>query len=221
MISARRSAHAAWFPPDVPIGAERYESPEVRLEHKDQQHRGETLGRASLLLNKARGGEGRSRRALIDAVLPALTRMARGFVPDDRNRGELDSLVSHAIQRLLRSRESVRAETKADLLLVLRGELVRMTTAERTSSGVADESAEPRYRARLEASVGREAWRRYLTRVEDLPRAERIAVILFVEAGLEFDEIGHLAEKRPSEIREHLASGLERIAEDETDDRNG
>ena len=180
-----------------------------------------SLGTISVLVERARRGDGLAREALARRSIEALRRFATGRVPH-RVRGRLDTddLVQNAVMRGFerldsfhrRGHGSFLANLTTIVLNQIRDEARRLSTRmphEAIGEEVPQAGPDP-----IEAAVGRDVVRDYEAALEALRPSQREAVILRLEMGYSYDEIAESAGLRSANAaRMTVTRALVRLAE--------
>ena len=192
------------------------ESREVSLE----KFAGE-LSTTALLLEGAKAGDETCRNQLAEHCLPALRRMACGFLPRGlRRQADPEDIVQETLLRAFTRIENFQPRCQGAFLLYLRrilwSVIADLGRKEKRSPRTRSFEVEPPspVASPVEETVGREVWERYREAVASLGEKQQQAVVLFVECGMTFDEIKEALESPSANAaRMVVARGIERLAE--------
>ena len=198
---------------------------------------GRTKGRASegpdaglttaILVARAQAGDSSAIDALFHRHRASLSHWAHGRLPMGlRDLKDTDDLVQEAMHRAFKRVESFEARRQGSFLAYLcqiitnliRDEVRRHRSRpkrEELDEDIADGNPTP-----VEVAIGTDTYRRYQRALERLPADQRQAVILRVELGLSYKEIGEeLSRPTPNAARLLVARGLERLSREMNEEK--
>lgn len=173
-----------------------------------------------LLLQSALLGEETARNALAKRYLPRLRRMACARVPENAP-FEAEDIVQETLLRAFSRLEAFVPRSEAAFLLYVRRILLNLLVDEARKArrvpqaeSLDDDELPGAFPSPLEEAVGSETWDRYRVALERLSEQQMEAVVLFVEAGMNFEEIAEaIASPSPNAARMVVARGLKHLAE--------
>jgi RNA polymerase sigma-70 factor (ECF subfamily) len=172
-----------------------------------------------LLLQSARWGDEAARNALAKQYLPRLRSMAYARL-SPRAPFDAEDIVQETLLRAFSMMDEFVPRSEGAFLLYVRSILLNLLIDEARkslrvpqSADLDEEQVSPLPNP-LEEAVGRETWDRYRRAVERLSDQQMEAVVLFVEAGMTFEEIAEtIASPSPNAARMVVARGLKCLAE--------
>ena len=180
----------------------------------------EDLSSTAALLRRARHGDLRARDALFARVMPALRRLAHRRMPA-RVRGltDTDDLVQDTLLRTFMHMEGFEPRGEGAFFAYLRRILLNRIADEvrrvrrRPDVGPLTEDVIDAGRTPLERAIGREVLEAYEHALEELPEAQRNAVVLRVDFGFTHAEVAEvLGCPSPDAARMLVARGLVGLA---------
>ncbi len=179
------------------------------------------LSTTAVLLQGAKAGDDACRDALAARCLPRLRRMACAFLSKGlRRRVDPDDIVQETLLRAFTRIESFVPRCDGAFLVYLRRILLNVIAdhcrKEKRSPSAGPLDAEPPGQdpSPVEEAVGRETWDRYKGAVTQLSEVQEEAVVLYVECGMDFEEIKEaLDSPSANAARMVVARGLQRLAE--------
>jgi RNA polymerase sigma-70 factor, ECF subfamily len=179
------------------------------------------------LLLKAQSGDGEALNELLARYLPRLQRWASGRLPSGvRTMLDTGDLVQDAVMNALRHLNTIEIRTESALQVYLRKAVNnriidlyrragRRPARQEIPEDVAAGGPSP-----LEAAIGAEALECYDRALARLKDDDRQAIVLRVELGLDFGEIGtQLGKPSPDAARMAVARAIARLAEEMRRDR--
>jgi RNA polymerase sigma-70 factor, ECF subfamily len=177
------------------------------------------ISTTAALLRSAQRGDPASREALAQRCLPRLRRMALGRV----NRGSAldpEDAVQETLLKAFSHLETFTPRCEGAFILYLRRILLNVLVdhgrkaARRPRPASLEEEPEARGAGPVEEAVGTEAWERYRAAVEELSEAQKEAVVLFVECGMDFPEIAEAIESPSADAARMLvARGVKKLSQ--------
>ncbi len=180
-----------------------------------------TLSTTAALLLSAKAGDERSRNSLAERCLPRLQRMACGRVPKGlAGQIEADDLVQETLLRAFSHLDRFEPRCEGAFIYYLRRILMNVIhdfgrKVQRSPPAAAlDEEPSSLGPSPVEDAVGAETWERYRQALSGLTEAQAQAVVLFVECGMDFQEIAAALESPSANAaRMVVARGLKRLSE--------
>lgn len=170
------------------------------------------------LLRSAQRGDSASREALAERCLPRLRRMAMGRV-SRRSALDPEDAVQETLLRAFSHLETFTPRCEGAFILYLRRILLNVLAdhgrkaARHPRPAPLAEEPESQGASPVEEAVGAEAWETYRAAVEKLSEAQREAVVLFVECGMDFPDIAEALESpSPDAARMLVARGVKKLA---------
>ena len=175
-----------------------------------------------VLLDLARGGDGRALDRLFARYLGPLRRFAHGRLPSSaRDLMDTNDLVQETLMQTFRRIEGFRPLREGSLLAYLRQGIVNKVRdevrrrARRPMPETLSESAPDAAVSPLDAAIGQEAVDRYEAALQRLKDEEREAIVARVELGMSFDEVAAALEKPSAEAaRKAVSRAVLRLAEE-------
>ncbi len=175
----------------------------------------------TVLLDRARHGDGVARDELVRRLLPRLRRWAHGRLPQNaRDISDTDDLVQVALMRALDRLQDFEPRHEGAFLAYLRRIVLNAVRDELRRTGrrpfrtdLGDSLPQPGP-SLVEQAIGRELVEAYEEALATLPEAQREAVIMRIEFGYTYPEIAE-ALGRPSSnaARMEVSRALLRIGE--------
>jgi len=173
----------------------------------------------AILVQRAKGGDSSAISALFARHRASLARWAHGRLPRNmRDLKDTDDLVQEAMHRALRRVESFEPRREGSFLAYLcqiitnliRDEARRHRSQPRREELPEDiEDASP---TPVDEAIGSDTHRRYQRAMERLPEDQRRAVLMRVELGLSYREIGEeMQRSTPDAARVLVSRGLDRL----------
>jgi RNA polymerase sigma factor (sigma-70 family) len=173
-----------------------------------------------VLLDMARGGDGRALDRLFTRYLAPLRRFAHGRLPSSaRDLMDTNDLVQEALMQTFKRIDGFTPQREGALLAYLRQGIVnkvrdeirrrgRRPVQESLNDNAVDGAVSP-----LDAAIGQEAVDRYETALQRLNDEEREAIIARVELGMSFEEVAAALEKPSADAaRKAVSRALLRLA---------
>lgn len=149
-----------------------------------------------VLLDMARGGDGRALDRLFTRYVTPLRRFAHGRLPASaRDLMDTHDLVQETLMQTFKRIDAFRPQREGALLAYLRQGIVNKVRDEVRRRGrrpmreTLNDSAVDGAVSPLDAAIGQEAVDRYETALQRLDEEEREAIIARVELGMSFDEV--------------------------------
>ena len=149
-----------------------------------------------VLLDMARGGDGRALDRLFTRYVRPLRRFAHGRLPASaRDLMDTSDLVQETLMQTFKRIDAFRPQREGALLAYLRQGIVNKVRdevrrrARRPAPETLNENAVDGAVSPLDAAIGQEAVDRYESALQRLGEEEREAVIARVELGMSFDEV--------------------------------
>jgi len=172
------------------------------------------------LLRRIRGGESAARQALYERCLPLLTRWAHGRLPAPaRDIADTDDLVQVTLMRALNHLEEFEANGSGSFLAYLRQILLNEVRAElrKRQRGVIKVDIENQVLADesnsvVEQLVGHERLQTYEKALAALDRADQELIVMRMEFGMSYTEIGLEVAAEPNTVRMRVTRALKVIA---------
>ena len=179
------------------------------------------------LLLKAQSGDGEALNELLARYLPRLQRWASGRLPSGvRTMLDTGDLVQDAVMNALRHLNTLEIRTESALQVYLRRAVnnriidLYRRAGRRPARQELPEDAAAGGPSPLEAAIGAEALECYERALARLKDDDRQAIVLRVELGLDFQEIGtQLGKPSPDAARMAVARAIARLAEEMRRDR--
>ena len=174
------------------------------------------------LLLKAQSGDREALNELLTRYLPRLQRWASGRLPSGvRTMLDTGDLVQDAVMNALRHINTLEIRTESALQVYLRRavnnriiDLYRRAGRRPTRQEIPEDAAAGGP-SPLEAAIGAEALECYERALARLKDDDRQAIVLRVELGLDFEEIGtQLGKPSPDAARMAVARAIARLAEE-------
>jgi len=172
------------------------------------------------LLRRIREGEAAARQALYERCLPLLTRWAHGRLPAPaRDIADTDDLVQVTLLRALNHLHEFEAAGSGSFLAYLRQILLNEMRAElrKRQRGVVKVDLETQVLADDSASViehvvGHERLRLYEQALATLERGDQELIVMRLEFGMSYNEIGLEANADPNTVRMRVTRALKTVA---------
>jgi RNA polymerase sigma factor (sigma-70 family) len=172
------------------------------------------------LILRVRNGDGRARDALVRRFLPLLRQWAHGRLPRAaRDLHETDDLVQLALMRALKHVGHFENEGPGSFLAYLRQILLNQVRDEmrRYSRRPAGEEINPETPdmdapSAVERLVGAERLRAYEAALGSLPRRQQGLIVMRLELGMSYPEIGAETGSTPDAVRVMVARALVHLA---------
>jgi len=175
------------------------------------------------LLTRIRAGDRRAIEQLVGRHLPALRHWAHARLPvAARSLGDTDDLVQETIVRALRRLESFEIRPNSNgfpaylrriFVNLIRDEIRKASvhpTRHELDDGHRDPAPTP-----LETLIGQDSLTRYERALSRLPESQRAAVILRLEMGLSYAEVGESLGSRSAEAaRSLVVRAVQRLAQE-------
>ena len=190
-------------------------------ERESEPTRSLALETTASLLDRVRAGDPAAREQLVSRYLPAMLRWARGRLPvGARDLEDTDDLVQVTFMKALdrvrdfeyRGEGAFVAYLRRSLQNRIRDEIRRARRRPATDAlteRLEDDSPSP-----LEAAIGAEAVARYEKALAELKEAQQEAVVLRIELGFTYEEIGRaLGSPSANAARMTVTRALVRLAE--------
>ena len=181
----------------------------------------------AILVERARSGDSSAIDALFKRHRDSLSQWAHGRLPRDmRDLKDTDDLVQEAMHRALKRVGSFEPRRQGSFLAYLcqiltnliRDEVRRhrrLPQREELPDDIEDGKPSP-----VDDAIGGDVYQRYLRALERLPEDQRRAVLMRVELGLSYKEIGQELERpTPNAARLLVSRGLERLSREMNEDR--
>jgi RNA polymerase sigma factor (sigma-70 family) len=173
-----------------------------------------------VLLDMARGGDGRALDRLFTRYLTPLRRFAHGRLPASaRDLMDTADLVQETLMQTFKRIDVFQPQREGALLAYLRQGIVNKVRDEIRRRGrrpvpeTLDESAVDSAISPLDAAIGQEAVDRYEAALQRLEPEEREAIIARVELGMSFEEVAAALEKPTADAaRKAVSRALLRLA---------
>ena len=173
-----------------------------------------------VLLDMARGGDGRAMDRLFTRYLTPLRRFAHGRLPASaRDLMDTADLVQETLMQTFKRIDVFQPQREGALLAYLRQGIVNKVRDEIRRRGrrpvpeTLDESAVDSAISPLDAAIGQEAVDRYEAALQRLEPEEREAIIARVELGMSFEEVAAALEKPTADAaRKAVSRALLRLA---------
>jgi RNA polymerase sigma-70 factor (ECF subfamily) len=175
-----------------------------------------------VLLDMARGGDGRALDRLFARYLTPLRRFAHGRLPASaRDLMDTNDLVQETLLQTFKRIDDFKPQREGALLAYLRQGLVNKVRdeirrrARRPTRETLGDSAPDAAESPLEAAIGQEAVDRYETALQRLKDEEREAIIARVELGMSFEEVAAALDKPSADAaRKTVSRAVARLAEE-------
>lgn len=175
-----------------------------------------------VLLDMARGGDGRALERLFARYLTPLRRFAHGRLPTSaRDLMETNDLVQETLMQTFKRIDTFKPQREGALLAYLRQSIVNKVRdevrrrARRPLPETLNESAVDGAVSPLDAAIGQEAVERYESALQRLHDEEREAIVARVELGMSFDEVAAALGKPTADAaRKAVSRALLRLAEE-------
>ena len=172
------------------------------------------------LLRRIRGGEASARQALYERCLPLLTRWAHGRLPAPaRDIADTDDLVQVTLLRALKHLDEFEANGSGSFLAYLRQILLNEVRAElrKRQRGMIKVDLETQVLADDNASVveqlvGYERLQAYEKGLAQLDRRDQELIVMRLEFGMSYNEIGIEVGAEPNTVRMRIARALKGMA---------
>jgi RNA polymerase sigma factor (sigma-70 family) len=182
----------------------------------------DTSGSTARLLRLVREGDARARETLVARYLKRLRPLAHGRVPRHaRDLVDTDDLVQVTVVRALSHIETFEPRREGAFLAYLRQVLLNQIrdearrAARRPDRGALHENLADPGTSPIEDVIGRDALERYERALSRLTAEQREAVIMRLELGYTYDEIGEAMGRTSGEsARGLVARGMARLALD-------
>jgi RNA polymerase sigma-70 factor (ECF subfamily) len=179
-----------------------------------------SIERTEQLLRRIRDGEGSAKQALYERCLPLLRRWAHGRLPSyARDITDTDDLVQITLMRALNHLDEFDAGRSGGFLAYLRQILLNEVRAELRkrrvrgdkidieTSPLADESASV-----VEHLIGRDRLHSYESALAELDRDEQALIVMRLEFGMSYQEIGLDTGLTPDAVRMRVTRALKVVA---------
>lgn len=175
-----------------------------------------------VLLDLARGGDGRALDRLFARYLGPLRRFAHGRLPTSaRDLMDTNDLVQETLLQTFKRIDEFRPHREGSLLAYLRQGVVNKVRdeirrrARRPVPETLSESAPDAAMSPLDEAIGQQAVDRYEAALHRLKDEEREAIIARVELGMSFEEVAAALEKPSAEAaRKTVSRAVLRLAEE-------
>jgi RNA polymerase sigma-70 factor (ECF subfamily) len=172
------------------------------------------------LLRRIRSGEDAARQALYARCLPLLRRWAHGRLPHHaRDIADTDDLVQVTLLRALNHLEEFEANGSGSFLAYLRQILLNEVRAElrKRQRGAAKVDIETQVLTDDSASVveqlvGHERLQAYEKALAALQRADQELIVMRLEFGMSYNEIGLEVAAEPNTVRMRVTRALKTVA---------
>lgn len=173
------------------------------------------------LLARARAGDPLAKNQLCERFRALLMRWAHGRLPPFARDGitQTDDLVQNTLVRALNSLSGFEPRHEGAFLGYLRTVLLNQIRDQirrvrrRPEATELDESTADHGRSPLETTIGAELLERYDRALEELPAEHRQAVILRIELGYSYQQVGEaLGKPSPNAARLMVTRALVRLA---------
>jgi RNA polymerase sigma-70 factor (ECF subfamily) len=148
------------------------------------------------ILKRAQAGDRSAALKLIERAAPAVTRWARGRIPQSaRNDADTEDVVQDAVLKTLKGLENFQHRTVGGLRAYLRTSVINRirdlirASGRRGFTETLDDEVRDSQPSPLEAAIMREKLDRFLEALQRLKPADRQVVVWRVELGYSVDEI--------------------------------